>query len=641
MKNYICLLWLFAISTLSFAQQIPLQKIDSLEKWLNQYKRQDTLRVLTMLELEDMYGKYASVVSKVGRLTDEIIALSKKLQYPKGIYRGISLKAYSLILKGNTKEAHQLLLGAVNQTQVPTERVRVLMLLGFVYLQSGISSQKGLEYMLQANQYLKTLPQKNKESADFSVMINLDVAINNNIAMAYSSMGKPDSALKYDLHAYKIIRDFFDKKASNTWIQITKVMESIGTDYLLLKQYDKAKYFLEEGLMIAKKHHIESIYSYFYLKNIELNLKLNQIQKALKLATEVKDTIPINEIDIAERASYYNYLSQIYAKSGRFKEALEFKNKYTLTQDSIKNTAQNNTINELSAKYESAQKEAKIKQLQQEKTIAEAQRKLYLGISGFLLLSLAIAVVAIYQIRKARQKAEVANKQRDRLFSIVAHDLRSPVANLQHITATVSYALQKNNFLTIQTLVNAIEESAVSLYKLVDNLLQWSLIQQGTSFYRPSVFTLKALIDDLVLAFRSRALLKNINIIFQQGADPAITADRMALQTILRNLLDNALKFTPTGGEIRIETEETPDWVEIRISDSGSGIPQELQPVLFEENAPQKSRPGSDGEKGTGIGLYVCQELAKMNHAQISLLTSSEKGTIFALRISKIEFDGV
>jgi K+-sensing histidine kinase KdpD len=269
--------------------------------------------------------------------------------------------------------------------------------------------------------------------------------------------------------------------------------------------------------------------------------------------------------------------------------------------------------------------------MQQEHEVSQTRSRFYLGISILLFILAVGAGFSVWQIRQAKANVEKANQQRDHLFSMVAHDLRSPVANLQHIASTIKYVSNKKDPKATEALMNAVEESSILLYKLVDNLLQWSLIQQRSTFYRPSTFAIVPQIEDIIELFRSRLTLKDIEVEYAQKPNPTLVTDRMTFQTIVRNLLDNAIKFSPSNSQISIKIVETPATIEVRITDKGSGIPADVQSILFDNNAFEKSRLGTEGEKGTGIGLYVCQELAKMNKAEIKLLATSLEGTTFAL----------
>lgn len=628
MKNYICLFWLLTIGTFSFAQQTHNQKIDSLQKLIKNYGRQDTVLINYMIELSFLY--YYQAPEKMIHYAPKIVSVSRKLNFSRGIYRGLSFFTYHYIKTADYNKSIRYVLEKCELAEKENnalEKADSYSILGYLYTQLGNNNEQSIKYYLLAKEEVLKLP---KSHSDYYSLL---VSANSNISMGYVTMKKLDLALQYNAEAIAIFKKYNRVSSVENYYKEAVLYSNQASTLRDLGKYHDAILHAKKALEISLKYNFTHEEAGIYIslcKSFTKQGKFKQANIYLEKLTELSENI---HLDPNWQMEYLISKADLEAATGNYKEAYSSYLKMTSLKDSINGIEQKNKINQLSTQYESDKKESKIKQLQQANTIAETQRKLYLGISSFLLILVVVAGVAIWQVRKAHQKAEAANRQRDRLFSIVAHDLRSPVANLQHITSTINYALKKNNSATINLLVNAIEESAVSLYKLVDNLLQWSLIQQGFPLYRPSHFAIQADIEDLIQSFRSRANLKNVEILFNKSTNPIIKADRMAIQTILRNLLDNALKFSPMGEVIRVELIDTTEYIEMRISDNGRGIPEEVLPILFVENAPQKSCLGSDGEKGTGIGLFVCQKLAQMNNAEIKVLSSSEKGTTFSLRM--------
>ncbi|MFN8353236.1 MAG: HAMP domain-containing sensor histidine kinase [Spirosomataceae bacterium] len=606
----------------SFAESLPNSSIDSLEKWLRVNIKQDTIRINNLIALENLYQKY--LPEKIGSLSDEIISLSKKNKFDSGVYKGVNFLAYSYILNGKIKEATSILLTQVNQHQFPFDQIRTLMLLGFVQLQAGLSPTKALEYFKQAKTILEGI------SPNSPSYYTVKFALTQNIGMAYSANYNPTIALKFDLEAWQILNSKFKPNEENTIFQTSKILLSIGIDYLDLKNYYKSILYLERGLRLAETQKIKIALPNYYIKLSEAYLKSKKFTKAKDMIMKLTMVMNVTQMEIAQKTLYYDSYAQIEAGLGNYKQAYSYKLQYQAWQDTMKNIAQNERISELNARFESKEKETKIKNLELNNQLIQSRSHLYLvGILG-LLVALLSSLLVVWQIRKAKYKVEEANKQRDQLFSIVAHDLRSPVANLQHISSTFSFVLQKNDPTQAQLLVKNIEAGAVNLYKLVDNLLNWALSQQGHFVIRPSRCILEDEIQEIIQSLESNAAIKNIKLQFEFIHKTEVSIDRTSFQTIVRNLVDNAIKFSNQNGTVKINVSIEVTKINVRVSDSGIGIPLAYQQILFSEDI-KKSRIGTFGEKGTGIGLFVCRELAIINAWQLYLESSSNTGSTFCL----------
>lgn len=223
-----------------------------------------------------------------------------------------------------------------------------------------------------------------------------------------------------------------------------------------------------------------------------------------------------------------------------------------------------------------------------------------------------------------------SNSTKDKFFSIIAHDLKSPFNSILGFTDLL--ANEYYDFTDKQRLeyIKILNISAQNTYKLLENLLEWASLQSGQIRIYNEILNLKTIVDECfenysLIADEKRIVLRN-NI----SEDTTINADSYSIKTVLRNLINNALKFTPLGGSVSINASFTEKMVEISVQDSGIGIEKTKIDKLFriEESV---STMGTKGEKGTGLGLILCRELILQNQGEIHVESELGKGTTFKI----------
>ena len=224
---------------------------------------------------------------------------------------------------------------------------------------------------------------------------------------------------------------------------------------------------------------------------------------------------------------------------------------------------------------------------------------------------------------KNRQLEEV-NAGKDKFFSIISHDLRSPLNVILGLTEMLSDAVERNDCVKVRRYLQNLEKSTSRLYVLLENLLTWARLQRGALEYMPRSIRLLQLAEENLDLCSSRAEQKQVELHSEIPADLSIHADYAMIDTVLRNLLSNALKFTQAGDGVQVSARRQGAYVEIRVSDSGSGIAADVLPDLFRIDV-HYSISGTDGERGTGLGLILCQELIERNGGKIWV--ESELGT--------------
>lgn len=237
-------------------------------------------------------------------------------------------------------------------------------------------------------------------------------------------------------------------------------------------------------------------------------------------------------------------------------------------------------------------------------------------------------------LRKSEEKLRTLNAEKDKLFSIIAHDLRGPISAFSKLTEI----FMKEDDLTageIKLIATDMNHSAQSLQSLLENLLQWSRVQRTDLMINKEMVALKPLVDKSLDLLRESISVKQIKIGLFIKPDLMVFADDNMLQTILRNLISNAVKFTPKEGSVTIMAEAKADSATISVTDTGIGIPDDMIRQLY--SLEQKTgRPGTEGEPSTGLGLILCKDLVEKNGGTLNVVSEVGKGTTFSFSVSTI-----
>jgi PAS domain S-box-containing protein len=236
------------------------------------------------------------------------------------------------------------------------------------------------------------------------------------------------------------------------------------------------------------------------------------------------------------------------------------------------------------------------------------------------------------EIKLKNEQLTLADSDKDRLMSILAHDLRSPFNALLGLSELLTQNIRKYDIDKIEKLVNHIYKSAQNTYNLLDDLLLWARSQSGKIPYEPQNLRLADICKDIVENLELNADTKNITINHFVTDEMNIFADIDMLKTILRNLISNAIKFTNIGGQINIRCEQTNSKITISVSDNGVGIAAEVIDKLFEISHIHTTK-GTSNESGTGLGLLLCKEFVEKHGGEIWAESEEGKGSTFYFTI--------
>jgi PAS domain S-box-containing protein len=239
------------------------------------------------------------------------------------------------------------------------------------------------------------------------------------------------------------------------------------------------------------------------------------------------------------------------------------------------------------------------------------------------------------RIRSANEELKRSNAEKDRFFSILAHDLRSPFTAFLGFTDFLEESIDTIPVETVRAIATSMKEAANNLYRLLENLLNWSRVQQGLMRHRPSEFGLRPKILESIEPLLIYANDKLISVSYHIPEECTVFADPLMFDSIVRNLFTNAVKFTPRNGSIDISASSLHDGnVRVCFTDTGIGMDRETRESLFRLDV-KTNRAGTEGELSTGLGLILIRELIEINEGTIHVESQEGIGSRFYVTLKK------
>lgn len=237
---------------------------------------------------------------------------------------------------------------------------------------------------------------------------------------------------------------------------------------------------------------------------------------------------------------------------------------------------------------------------------------------------------ALEEVGRSKAMLEKLVQEKNQLMSIIAHDLRSPFTVLMGMSQMMAEMSDRQTKESLSRQAKTVYEAARRTYSLLENLLEWSRLQMDQVRLAPEPLDLKALAGTSADLLQEAAATKKVALENCVPNDLRAQADRYSVDTVIRNLVNNAIKFTPTGGSVKIDGRKEDGRIAVSVADTGVGMKPEQIERLFSTGS-QKSTPGTGGEKGTGLGLLLCRDLAERNGGAITVASLPGQGTTFTI----------
>jgi signal transduction histidine kinase len=428
--------------------------------------------------------------------------------------------------------------------------------------------------------------------------------------------------------------------------KISVIYTNIGICYLHLNQFPKAEEYLFKSLQIQEKEKdpVSLISLYMDIANLYyVQYKDAQaipyFEKAYNLSKQIKD------FDKKRDASLN--MAVIEENRGNFKKALAYRKEFEQWKDSLNNQNKVWALADYEKKYAVAQKQKQISVLKVANKLKDTQRKtLFFSTLGLLLLLVGGVYVYGQKVKNAKiiltqkEKLDELNATKDQLFSIVSHDLRSSVNALKTSNTKLTNSLETKNYSELDQLLHQNSAIANGAYSLLDNLLHWALLQTKQLYFSKDSVHLYSIVQQIEYNYKPLLLDKSIAFENAVSKNSFIFVDLDSLKIVLRNLLDNAIKFSPENSKISFYTVDTnTNFCQLVIQDSGLGMNQNTINELLEDNELLAKKSNSE-IIGTGLGMQLCKQMIKKNGGTLAIESELNKGTKMILSFPKTEQNG-
>ena len=423
---------------------------------------------------------------------------------------------------------------------------------------------------------------------------------------------------------------YYRKAKSNLGLAL--VMSNLGELEIDLKNSEQgiphiinALYYANksDNIWVIARSHL-ALGSYYYKSNNDQNKAIFHLSKAYQLAKKN------NSFSYIFKSS--DLLSEIYFKKKQTKEAYKFLREAMDYKDSIWKSEEKITVQNLQIRNDFEKNQEKLSLTEKDNKKNKLIRNIFIG-GSFLLIILLFSLYFLYnKVLIQKKELQVVNATKDKLFSIISHELRSPFHILRGYLWMISNkAISQEQF---QAASGALSKEVDNIFLALENLLNWAKAQMNGIIVKPVTLNAKELIEDILKIYTELANEKSIQLINNIPDNLFFTCDRHHADLIIRNTLNNALKFTDVDGKIVVYYENVPEFIEIIISDNGKGIAKEKIKELFSIEK-HFSEKGTKGEKGTGLGLLLCKEFIEKNNGKIKIESDLNMGTKVSLSFPK------
>lgn len=433
-----------------------------------------------------------------------------------------------------------------------------------------------------------------------------------------------------------------DKKG----LKIRIIYDNLGLCYLHLNQFTKAEEYLFKSKNLLEKENNTTPLVYLYM-NIA-NLYYSQYKDQQAIPYFIKSyTLSKKTSDYKLKKSATQNMAVVEENRSNFKQALIYRKESEQWKDSLNNQNKVWALADYEKKYAVAQKQKQISVLKVENKLKETQRKTMFFSTLALLLLLSGGIYAYAQkvknakiIFTQKVKLDKLNATKDQLFSIVSHDLRSSVNALKTSNTKLTTSLETKNYDQLDQLLHQNSTIANGAYNLLDNLLHWALLQTKQLYFHKDSVHLFSIVQQIEYNYKPLLLDKSITFENTVSKNSFIFVDLDSLKIVLRNLLDNAIKFSPENGKINFYTIETnTNFCQLVIQDSGLGMTQNTINELLQDSELLAKKKNSE-IIGTGLGMQLCKQMIKKNGGSLAIESELNKGTKMILSFPKTEQNG-
>jgi len=649
-------IFIYILIILLSVNELKAQNIDSLLQSLESEKM-DTNRIKTYIKIVKFFHK--SEPLKALPYSIEAAKLAKQTNVEKFIVGTANQLGVTYYFLSNSEKAIELFLQslAINERNKDSLAIsRVLNNIGLTYFDSK-DFNKALEYY---NKSLEIKLKINDSSTLWTTYMN--------IGLSFTSLKEYDKALKNYLIGMESWKKLNESDNENYAI----ILSEIGSIYQQTDSLDKAEKTLNEAKIIFQKYNNP----YRNANNVMLLGMINREKKNLSDAEKnIHEAIQLANTSGAFfiLPDCYLELSKIEQDKGNISKAFEYYKQQQNIRDSLNAIRNLKEINQMHEMYLIEKNEAETLILKKENELNKeklARNKIViLGVVVVLFFLLLLAIYLIINNKrwkivngKLREQQQIiteyneellqqaeeleiltkelqgSNLDKDRFIAILAHDLRNPFTAILSLSDFLAESVRTLEMKKIEEMLRILQGASKKAYNLLIDILMWVQSKSGKLPFEPKVVSFSEIYDKVFASVQLNASLKKITITNFSDNNVTIFADSNMLNTILRNLISNAIKFTENGGTINISIglhennsaneHNTPKYQLITVSDNGIGMNSQVVSTLFDDSH-TISKEGTTNEKGSGLGLRLCKEFVEKHGGKIWVESEVGKGSHF------------
>ncbi len=537
------------------------------------------------------------------------------------------------------------------------------------------------DYELAERYHLQSLEIKENLNDEKSIAFSY-----NNLGLVYQGLGKIEQAKEFFTKALNIRLELNDKR------EIASTYGNLGNLFYSLNDFTQSEQYLLNALElfyeVDDRSGIAKTYSslgQLYKQWDDLNNATKYFHQSMDIAKEIGLNRMVTE-------NYLN-LSGVMQRIGDYKSAYQYQQEYIVMRDSIYSEESRRKIYELQFMYDHEQKESELQLLRKNEEISLLSTQRDKLLRNFLIVGVIMVLISLFLLYNRflilrnsnnlleKQKFEISesnaqlvelnhslmeqkkmyeelnhklnisnqklkesesnlkeiNATKDKFFSIISHDLRNPFASIVSFSRILKRDIINMSKEELSELALELDKSVLKIDNLLENLLQWSRTQTGKIKYKPEYIALHEIIKENLNLVHNNARDKNIKLVDSVDDDLAVWADRNMTDSVIRNLLSNALKYTEQGGEIVLSSYVKEHKAFISVKDDGVGIPEESKRKIFQSDS-LHSTYGTMDEKGSGLGLLLCKEFVEKQGGEIFFESELGNGSVFTFSLPCEQF---
>ncbi len=520
---------------------------------------------------------------------------------------------------------------------------------------TGNRNDESIAYNLLSNSYLNKSLDSTMRYFDLYDSVTTLFNYNEGLFVGYSSKAMAYTAYLMHEEAEKQLDFIEDWKKDKKLASDQGYLSSLrATNYLEQKKNKLALKYINKAIEEAQDPLYEGFSLNYYYTKIQILKELHREDEIEEAFGDLEGVL-MRTKDSFTTTDFYSYKYQYYEGLKRYREAFFSLKRFLYFKDSIAATITNDDVGFFSI-LEKASLNKENVSLKEDVEESEETIGRLKWVSVFAVASVLILILSFFVYNSIKETKRLAKTNerlnilvdektaelkelvstKDKFLSIISHDLKNPfnaILGFSELLKTNYDSFSKDDH---KHFINNIASAANNSYKLLNNLLSWTRAQTGSLKAEKTYFDIGQTIQDSVSFFREQAMVKRITIVNKVGYDLIVNADENMIETTIRNLIQNAIKFTYEGKKIILDSEQKGDLLYLSVIDQGVGIPKKKVDKLFNIEE-QTTSPGTNNESGTGLGLLLCHEFIRLNDGQILIESEEGKGSTFTIIIPVVK----